>query len=58
MYRDLGNRESAIADYKAAEKLLQEYLQGSFGSGFQDPRYQQMLEEVTNELSKLNERSK
>lgn len=54
LYKDLGNKESAIADYKAAEKLLQEYLNGSFGSGFQDPRYQEMLEKVRNELSGLN----
>jgi tetratricopeptide (TPR) repeat protein len=54
LYKDLGNKESALADYKAAEKLLQEYLNGSFGSGFQDPRYQEMLEKVRNELSRLN----
>ncbi|MFW9263316.1 tetratricopeptide repeat protein [Nostoc sp. CALU 546] len=54
LYKDLGNKESARADYKAAEKLLQEYLNGSFGSGFQEPRYQEMLEKVRNELSGLN----
>ncbi|MBE8990121.1 tetratricopeptide repeat protein [Nostoc sp. LEGE 12450] len=54
LYDDLGNKESAKADYKAAEKLLQEYLNGSFGSGFQEPRYQDMLEKVRNELSGLN----
>lgn len=54
LYKDLGNKESARADYKTAEKLLQEYLKGSYGSGFQDPRYQEMLENVRNELSKLN----
>jgi tetratricopeptide (TPR) repeat protein len=54
LYKDLGNKESAKADYKAAEKLLQEYLNGSFGSGLQEPRYQDMLEKVRNELSGLN----
>jgi hypothetical protein len=54
LYKDLGNKESAIADYKAAENLLQQYLNGSFGSGLQDPLYQEMLEKVRNELSQLN----
>lgn len=54
LYKDLGNKESAKADYKTAEKLLQEYLNGSYGSGFQDPRSQEMLEKVRNELSRLN----
>jgi len=54
MYRNLGNKESAITDYKAAEKLLQQYLNGSFGSGLQDPQYQEMLKKVRNELSQLN----
>lgn len=54
LYKDLGDKESARADYQAAEKLLQEYLNGSFGSGFQDPRDQEMLEKVRNELSQLN----
>jgi tetratricopeptide (TPR) repeat protein len=54
LYEDLGDKASARADYKAAEKLLQEYLNGSFGSGFQEPRYQEMLEKVRNKLSRLN----
>lgn len=54
LYKDLGNKEGAKADYKTAEKLLQEYLNGSYGSGFQDPRSQEMLENVRNELSRLN----
>jgi tetratricopeptide (TPR) repeat protein len=54
MYRDLGNKEAAVADYKVAESLLQQYLNGSFGSGLQDPMYQEMLEKVTTELSQLN----
>ncbi len=63
LYKNLGNKKSAIAkrcceaqiaDYKAAENLLQQYLSGSFGSGLQDPPYQEMLEKVRNELSQLN----
>ncbi|MBE8997484.1 tetratricopeptide repeat protein [Nostoc sp. LEGE 12447] len=54
LYKDLGKKESARADYKAAENLLQQYLSGSFGSGFQDPLYQEMLEKVRNNLSQLN----
>jgi tetratricopeptide (TPR) repeat protein len=54
LYEDLGDKASALADYKAAEKLLQQYLNGSFGSGFQDPQYQEMLEKVRNKLSRLN----
>lgn len=54
LYKDLGNKEGAKADYKTAEKLLQEYLNESYGSGFQDPRSQEMLEKVRNELSRLN----
>ncbi|MFN6560543.1 MAG: tetratricopeptide repeat protein [Nostoc sp. ChiSLP01] len=54
MYRDLGNKQRAIADYKIAENLLQQYLSGVFGSGLQDPMYQEMLEKVTIELSQLN----
>ncbi|AFZ00616.1 tetratricopeptide repeat protein [Calothrix sp. PCC 6303] len=54
MYRDIGNKERAIADYQVAEKLLQQYLSGSFGNGFQDSRYQEMLEKVRSVLSQLN----
>jgi tetratricopeptide (TPR) repeat protein len=54
LYRDLGNKESAIADYKAAENILQQRLNGVFGSGFQTPENQGMLEKVRNELSRLN----
>ncbi|MEH1971239.1 tetratricopeptide repeat protein [Nostoc sp.] len=54
LYKDLGNKESARTDYKTAENLLQQYLSGSFGSGLQDPLYQEMLEKVRNNLSQLN----
>ncbi|HYW19314.1 MAG TPA: tetratricopeptide repeat protein [Nodularia sp. (in: cyanobacteria)] len=55
LYKNLGNKESANADYKAAEKLLQQYLNGDFGNGLQDPRYQVMLENVRNELAQIND---
>lgn len=54
MYRDLDNKASAMADYKAAEKILQQYLNGDFGNGLQDPQYQVMLENVRNELAQIN----
>lgn len=53
IYRDLGNKESAIADYKAAEKLLQQYLDGVFGTGHMDSVNQNMLDKTRNELSRL-----
>ncbi|MGI8502245.1 MAG: hypothetical protein ACR2LR_14075 [Hassallia sp.] len=53
MYRDLGNKQSAIADYKAAEKLFQQYLDGVFGTGPMDSENQKMLDKVKNELSHM-----
>ncbi|MEI2582746.1 tetratricopeptide repeat protein [Scytonema sp. PRP1] len=62
MYRDLANKENAIseaqrryaiADYKAAEKLLQQYLDGVFGTGMMNPENQKMLDKVRNELSNM-----
>ncbi|MDZ7950548.1 tetratricopeptide repeat protein [Nostoc sp. DedQUE09] len=53
MHRDLGNKASAIADYKAAEKLFQQYLNGVFGTGQMDSRNQNMLNQTRNELSRL-----
>lgn len=54
LYKHLGNKTSAIADYKAAEKLLQQYLNGDFGTGMIDARYQEMLAKLRSELSQLN----
>ncbi|WP_427160757.1 tetratricopeptide repeat protein [Aliinostoc sp. HNIBRCY26] len=54
MHKDLGNKKSAKADYQAAEKLLQQYVSGNFGSGMTDVRYQQMLEQVRVDLLELN----
>ncbi|WP_313937721.1 tetratricopeptide repeat protein [Anabaena azotica] len=51
--KDLGYTQSAIADYKVAEKLLQQYLDGIFGTGHMDDRNQQMLTQVRNELANL-----
>ncbi|MBW4498250.1 MAG: tetratricopeptide repeat protein [Scytonema hyalinum WJT4-NPBG1] len=53
LYKAIGDKESAIADYKAAEKLLQQYLDGVFGTGMMDARYQEMLDKVRNELSNM-----
>jgi tetratricopeptide (TPR) repeat protein len=54
LYKDLGNKTSAKADYQAAEKLLQQYLNGNFGTGMMDARYKEMLDHVRNELLQLN----
>ncbi|MBE9050151.1 tetratricopeptide repeat protein [Nostocales cyanobacterium LEGE 11386] len=54
LYKDLGNKPSAIADYETAESLLRQYLNGDFGTGMMDARYQEMLDQVRNELSQLN----
>lgn len=53
LYKELGNKESAIADYKIAEKLLQQYADGVFHTGMMDTRYEQMLDQVRNELSSM-----
>ncbi len=53
MYRDLKDKENAIADYKVADKLLQEFLNGVFGNGGMDSQYEKMLDEVRKELSRL-----
>ncbi|KAB8317918.1 tetratricopeptide repeat protein [Tolypothrix campylonemoides VB511288] len=53
LYKAIGDKENSIADYKAAEKLLQQYLDGVFGTGMMDARYQEMLDKVRNELSNM-----
>ncbi|MCG6137458.1 MAG: tetratricopeptide repeat protein [Nostoc sp. LLA-1] len=53
LYRDLGDKESAISDYKTAENILQQSLNGVFGTGMMDARYQEMLDKVRTELSQL-----
>lgn len=56
MYRDLIDKENAIADYQVADKLLQEFLNGVFGNGGMDSQYEKMLDEVRKELSRLGVR--
>ncbi|BCL38818.1 hypothetical protein NSMS1_52650 [Nostoc sp. MS1] len=53
LYKDVGNKQSAIADYKVAEKLLQQYVDGVFDTGYMDDRYQQMLDKTRKELSSM-----
>ncbi|MBE9005163.1 tetratricopeptide repeat protein [Fortiea sp. LEGE XX443] len=54
LYKDLKSKESAIADYKTAEKPLQQYLNGDFGTGPMNPENEKKLDNVRNELSQLN----
>ncbi|NJM18569.1 MAG: tetratricopeptide repeat protein [Richelia sp. SM1_7_0] len=53
MYRDLGDKNNAINDYKIADKILQQQLNGVFGNGGMDSMYQEMLVQVRTELSQL-----
>lgn len=53
LYRDLGNKENAIKDYKIAEKILQQHLNGVFGNGGMQPIYHKRLDRVRTELSQL-----
>lgn len=53
LYRDLGDKENAIADYKTADKILQQRLNGFFGNGDMNPMNQNMLDKVRTELSQL-----
>lgn len=53
LYRDLGDKKSAVSDYKLAENILQQSLNGVFGTGAMDARYQEMLGTVRIELSQL-----
>ena len=56
LYRDLGDKENAIADYKTADKILQQRLNGVFGNGDMgdmNPMNQDTLGKVRTELSQL-----
>ncbi len=53
LYRDLGDKENAIADYKTADKILQQNLNGVFATGGMESTNEEMLNQVRNELSQL-----
>ncbi len=56
LYRDLRDKENAIADYKTADKILQQRLNGVFGNGDMgdmNPTNQDTLNKVRTELSQL-----
>ncbi len=53
LYRDLADKNNAIQDYKVADKILQQELNGVFGNGGMDSMYQEMLDRVRTELSLL-----
>ena len=53
LYRDLADKNNAIQDYKVADKILQQELNGVFGNGGMDSMYQEMLDKVRTELSQL-----
>jgi tetratricopeptide (TPR) repeat protein len=53
LYRDLGDKENAIKDYKIADKILQQELNGVFGNGAMNPMNQGNLTKVRTELSQL-----
>ena len=51
--RDLGNKENAIKDYKAADKVLQQELNAVFGNGSMGSITKKELDKVRTELSRL-----
>ena len=53
LYRDLGDKENAINDYKVADEILQQYLNGVFGNGHMESINENLLDQVRTELSKL-----
>ena len=53
LYRDLGNKENAINDYKAADKVLQQELNAVFGNGSMGSITKKELNKVRTELSQL-----
>ncbi len=54
LYRDLGDKENAIADYKTADKILQQNLNGVFATGGMESTDEEMLNQVRNQLSQLD----
>jgi tetratricopeptide (TPR) repeat protein len=53
LYRDLGDKKKAIKDYKAADKILQQELNGVYGNGHMEGISKERLDKVRTELSKL-----
>jgi tetratricopeptide (TPR) repeat protein len=52
LYKAIRDKENAITDYKAADKILQQHLNGVFG-GAMAPETQEMFNKVRNELSQM-----
>ncbi len=55
LYRDLGDKKKAINDYKVADKILQQHLNGVFGNGYMEGISKERLDKVRAELSQLGE---
>ncbi len=53
LYRDLGDKENAIKDYKLADKRLQQELNGVFANGGMNSLNEKELNKVRTELSQL-----
>ncbi len=53
LYRDLGDKENAIKDYKVADKILQQELNGVFGNGHMEGISKERLDKVRTILSQL-----
>ncbi|MEO0839950.1 MAG: tetratricopeptide repeat protein [Cyanobacteria bacterium J06643_5] len=53
LYRDLGNQENAIKDYKKADKILQQHLNGVYGNGHMEGISKENLIKVRTELLQL-----
>jgi tetratricopeptide (TPR) repeat protein len=53
LYRDLGDKENAIKDYKLADKIFQQELNGVFGNGPIFSMNKENLTKVRTELSQL-----
>lgn len=53
LYRDLGDKENAIKDYKAADKVLQQEYNGVNGNGSMNSITLNKLDKIRTELSQL-----
>ncbi|WP_320073241.1 hypothetical protein [Nostoc sp. MG11] len=52
LYKAIGDKENAITDYKAADKILQQHLNGVFG-GAMAPETQETFNKVRNKLLQM-----